>query len=267
MIWSLPPASRSRTADSHLRPEVACRGLSLKAERAQKAAAGSGAAAGTQPLVAFGDHERLVLRSKRLSKGGPLRASQHVLYGVGRLAEVGAAVEDRHVVEVRRDGRVRDREAVADQPLAAAQDLVEPAHRPHLRLAHALATHAVVAWHGAEAQAVELGVGPNDPRRPSGALLRGRAHVLVGEVEEARAALEDLDTAVIGQEWGLIERVLRRPWRRHRERDAGLDGVPIDERRARLRRAVQRHSHSGSVDKKSKRHENAERRLSSGCQR
>ena len=66
------------------------------------------------------------------------------------------------------------------------------------------------------------------PRRPSGALLRGRARVLVGEVEEARAALEDLgpaeeetcwratsgtagssalahlDTAVIGQEWDLL---------------------------------------------------------------
>eukprot|EP00962_Isochrysis_galbana_P016352 scaffold4670_cov97-Isochrysis_galbana.AAC.4 len=93
-------------------------------------------------------------------------------------------------VEVCADRDVRHGELVVHQPLALAEDLLERRDRLDLRVAHRAAPHAVVARDGAEAEAVELRVGPYHPLCVLCTLLgrrEGVATVLVRNVHEDRS--------------------------------------------------------------------------------
>mmetsp|Transcript_42363 Transcript_42363/g.119801 ORF Transcript_42363/g.119801 Transcript_42363/m.119801 type:complete len:238 (+) Transcript_42363:138-851(+) len=213
------------------------------AEEVLKAPDRSGAAAG-EPSRSLVLHSSRVLRPEGARERRPLGAALHVSGDVRRAGEVGVREEDGHVVQIRTDCHVGYGELSTDEPLGAAEHLLQDRDGAEARLVHRSASHAVVARDGAEAEPVQLRVAPNHPLGVLGPLLRGgRAAVLVGEVEQDRARFEDLDAAIVGQERHLPERMVAGPRRRHPQIDAGLGGVPVDEGRPALLGAVQREPH------------------------
>eukprot|EP00613_Pedinella_sp_CCMP2098_P049204 CAMPEP_0171839876 /NCGR_PEP_ID=MMETSP0992-20121227/13623_1 /TAXON_ID=483369 /ORGANISM="non described non described, Strain CCMP2098" /LENGTH=183 /DNA_ID=CAMNT_0012456541 /DNA_START=348 /DNA_END=901 /DNA_ORIENTATION=+ len=169
------------------------------------------------------------------------RSAHRCMYGKcwGAL-KVRVFEEDRDVIQVGPDGDVGYAEGRARQPpgAALAEDLFQPVDSA-VRLVELGAAHAF-----AEAQRVELTVGPHHPGQVGAQLLRcARGAVGLRQVEQDGAGLEHLHAAVVCEERNLAKGVVARTRRHHLVLNVVLKQVPGDERAAGLLAAMQSQAH------------------------